>query len=155
MIERNDADSTTHVRLNLKFRDINRLPEASSFSKINAQWKLDEKEGVIILIYRLLQDSINALSPGMGDLKIIHEISFPGEVVGTNGIQSGNTVRWKNTIADLTENVDLVAKVNPLKVTDGEKKSCGLFGIELPIIFVSTLLLLKLTTRRKNRYYLP
>ena len=60
VIERNDGDSTTHVRLSLKFRDINRLPEASSFSKINANWKLDEKEGVMILIYRLLQDSINA-----------------------------------------------------------------------------------------------
>jgi hypothetical protein len=155
VIERNDEDSTTHVRLSLKFRDINRLPEASSFSKISADWGLDEKEGVMILIYRLLQDSINALSPGMNDLKIVHEFTFPGDVVGTNGMQNGRTVRWENTIADLIQNVDLVAKVNPNSEIVEEKKTCGLFGLELPVIFVSTLLFLHLRSRRKNRHYLP
>lgn len=154
VIERNDADSTTHVRLSLKFRDVTRLPEASSFSKISADWSLEEKEDVMVLIYRLLQDSINALSPGMNELKIVHEFTFPGDVVGTNGMQNGRTVRWENTVADLIHNVDLVAKVDPETQAQEDKKSCGLFGLELPIVFGITLLFLR-KTRRKKPHYLP
>jgi hypothetical protein len=155
VIERNDGDSTTHVRLNLKFRDINLLPEAKSFSKISADWKFDEREEVMLLIYRLLQDSINATSPGMGDLKIVHEFTFPGEVVGTNGMQNGNTIRWENTIADLTQNVDLVAKINPGNGSEKDKKTCGLFGIELPIMFLFTFLYFRLKKSSKQAHYIP
>ena len=95
------------------------------------------------------------LKPGMNELKIAHEFTFPGDVVGTNGMQNGRTVRWENTIADLIQNVDLVAKVNPNTETNEQKKTCGLFGLELPLIFVSTLVFLHLRTRRKNRHYLP
>ncbi|MCB0722192.1 MAG: hypothetical protein KDC42_07800 [Ignavibacteriae bacterium] len=148
VIEKNDADSTTHVRLNLKFRDINMLPEAKSFSKMTAEWDFDEKEEVMILIYRLLQDSLNALSPGMRDYKIVHEITFPNEVIGTNGAKNGNTVRWENTVADLVQNVDLVTKVKPGTIDEKKEKKCGLFGLELPIIMLLTLTVLRLKSRR-------
>jgi hypothetical protein len=147
IIERIEADTTTHVRLNLKFRDIERLPEAKSFSKIRAEWDLDEKDGTHKLTYILLQDSINALSPGMNEFNLVHEFTMPGEVLETNGNQSGSTILWENTIADLINPVFMNAKVQVSDQNVPTGKSCGLFGMELPIL--GFLILLVLRSRRK------
>src|SRR5690606_10795836 len=137
-----DADTSTHVRLNLKFRDIERLPAAKSFSKIRAVWDLDEKDGTYLFTYTLLQDSINALSPGMNEFKLVHEFTLPGEIIETNGHQNGNTVRWENSIADLVNPVFLVARVNISDTTSITATSWGLFGIELPLLMGITLIVL-------------
>lgn len=137
LIDKSDIDTTTTVTLNLKFNDINKLPEAKGFSKVKAEWKKDDESDEMLFTYTLLKDSLNAISPGMSDFKLIHEFEFPGEVIETNGIQSGSIVHWENTIADLTENVFLTARIRPV-----EQNSCGLFGVELPLFTLFSILLL-------------
>lgn len=137
LIEKSDIDTTTTVTVNIKFNDINKLPEAKGFSKVKAEWTKDDESDEMLFTYTLLKDSLNAISPGMNDFKLIHEFEFPGEVVETNGIQSGSIVHWENTIADLTDHVLLTARIRPV-----EQNSCGLFGLELPLLALFSILLL-------------
>ena len=110
---------------------------AGTLSKIKAEWVKDDESDDMLFTYTLLQDSLNAISPGMNEFKIIHDFEFPGDVIETNGIQSGRIVHWENTIADLTDHVLLTARIRPL-----EQKSCGLFGVELPLIAIFSIFLL-------------
>lgn len=102
-------DSLTIVTLDLKFNHINNLPDAFSFSKVKTSWS-KEREGINFK-YTLLQDTTNAKQFGMKDYKLNYEFEFPGEVISTNGIKDGKKVTWNFTVADLIDDIDLIATI--------------------------------------------
>ncbi len=127
-VEKNaTTDSTSVVTLNVKFKDINKLSEAKAFAKIKASF-VDGKEGKDFK-YVLLQDTASAKNMGMSDYKLTYEFEFPGEVLATNGTKDGQKVKWEKTVADLKEDITMSATVKA-------GKKCGLFGMELPIVFL-------------------
>ena len=93
-IEKNATnDSMSVVTLNVKFKDINKLSDASAFKKIKASW-VDGKEGKDFK-YVLLQDTSSAKNMGMEEYKLTYEFEFPGEVLATNGVKDGQKVKWE------------------------------------------------------------
>jgi len=130
-IEEKKEDSTKHVYLDLKFKDINKLTDAKGFSKIKASWQKG-KEGMEF-IYTLLKDTANS-GFGMKDYKLIYEFEFPNEILSSNGKIEGKKVTWNKTLADLNQDVELKAVVK-------SEKKCGIFGIELPIIILAGLII--------------
>lgn len=124
-VEKNETDSTTHVSLNVKFKDFNKLNEAKAFSKIKSSWAKG-KDGMDF-VYTIPADPSNAGNMGMSDYKLNYVFEFPGEVAITNGKQDGMKVTWAKTIADLKEDIEM-------KATIKTAKKCGIFGMEFPII---------------------
>jgi hypothetical protein len=122
------TDSLTEVTLSLKFKDLNKLSDAKAFSKIKATY-VDGKEGKDFK-YVLLQDTSTAKNMGMSDYKLNYAFEFPGEVISTNGTKDGKTVKWDKTVADLKTDIEMTATVK------GGGKTCGIFGFELPIVFL-------------------
>ena len=122
------TDSLTEVTLSLKFKDLNKLTDAKAFSKVKASY-VDGKEGKDFK-YVLLQDTSTAKNMGMSDYKLTYAFEFPGEVISTNGTKDGKTVKWDKTVADLKTDIEMTATIK------GGGKTCGLFGFELPIIFL-------------------
>lgn len=130
-IEEKKEDSTKHVYLDLKFKDINKLTDAKGFSKIKSSWTKG-KEGMEF-VYTLLKDTANS-GFGMDSYKLTYEFEFPNEVISSNGKIDGKKVSWSKTLADLKDDVEMKA------VVKAEKK-CGIFGIELPIVILVGLIL--------------
>jgi len=136
-------DSTKHVYMDIKFKDLNNLTTAKGFEKTKASWK-EGKEGKAFM-FTLLQDTSNAGTMGSSDYKLTYSFEFPGEVLSTNGRKDGKTVTWEKTLADLKTDVEMTATVKD------EGKKCGLFGVEMPLVFVLGLTLLKSLKRKKNK----
>ena len=143
-IEENVDDSTKHVNLNVGFKDFNKLSDAKGFAKSRGSWAKG-KDGMDFK-YTLLKDTAGANGFGMNEFKLTYEFTMPAEIIATNGIKNGNTVKWEKTVADLTNDVEMTATVK----SDGGSKKCGLFGIELPII-VFFGLMFGYTVRNKNK----
>jgi hypothetical protein len=109
-IEKNaTADSLSVVTLNLMFKDINKLSQASAFKNIKADI-VDGNEGKEFK-YVLLRDTANSKGLEMNKYILYHEFEFPGEVIYTNGKAnaSENKTFWKNTIADLINDIEMTA----------------------------------------------
>lgn len=136
-------DSTKHVIIDIKFKDFNALTSAKGFEKTKASWK-EGKEGKEFN-FTLNQDTANAKSMGSSDYKLTYTFEFPGEVLQTNGRKDGKSVTWDKTLADLKKDVEMTAMVK-----DEGGKKCGLFGIEMPLIFAFGMMFLTLAGRRKK-----
>jgi hypothetical protein len=80
---------------------------------------------------------------GSSDYKLTYTFEFPGEVLNTNGRKDGKSVVWEKTLADLKTDVEMKATVKD------EGKKCGLFGIEMPLVFVLGMTLLAGFKRKK------
>ena len=142
-IEEKLDDSTKHVNLMVTFKDINKLSDAKGFSKTKQSWTKG-KDGMDFK-YTLMKDTANAGQMGMNEYKLSYTFEFPAEVTATNGNKDGKTVTWNKTVADLTNDVDMTATVK----TEGGKK-CGLFGYELPVIFLFGMTFMYTVRRRKK-----
>ena len=140
-IEDDLDDSTKHVTVDIKFKDLNKLSGAKGFEKVKATWK--EGDEGMDFSYTLLQDTSNAKNMGASDTKLDYEFEFPAEVLSTNGKKDGQKVVWNKTLADLKEDVEMTATVKT------EKKGCGLFGIELPLVVFAGMVFM-LTRKRKK-----
>ena len=140
-IEEDLDDSTKHVTVDMKFKDLNKISGAKGFEKVKATWK-EGKEGMDFS-YTLMQDTSNAKNMGASDTKLDYEFDFPAEVLETNGRKDGQKVVWNKTLADLKEDVEMTATVKT------EKKGCGCLGFELPIIVFAGMVFM--LTRRKKK----
>ncbi|MBE2217506.1 MAG: hypothetical protein IAE90_04835 [Ignavibacteria bacterium] len=136
-------DSTKHVYMDIKFKDFNNLSSAKGFEKTKSSWK-EGKEGRDFM-FTLLQDTSNAKTMGSSDYKLTYTFEFPGEVQKTNGRKDGKSVVWEKTLADLKTDVEMTASVKD------EGKKCGLFGIEMPLVFALGMTLLAGINRRKKQ----
>ena len=135
-------DSTKHVYMDIKFKDFNNLTSAKGFEKTKSSWK-EGKEGKDFM-FTLLQDTSNAKTMGSSDYKLTYTFEFPGEVIKTDGRKDGKSVVWEKTLADLKKDVEMTATVKD------EGKKCGLFGIEMPLVFALGMTLLEGLKRKKK-----
>lgn len=143
------TDSTTHVNVDMKFKDLNSLNSAKGYEKVKASWK-DVKDGIEFK-YVIPQDTSNAKTMGASDYKLTYSFTFPDEIVSTNGRKDGNTVIWDKTLADLKEDLVFTATIKgETKDTGKSGKKCGLFGLELPIVFLAGMIWLS-RRNKKNR----
>ena len=140
-IEDDLDDSTKHVTVDIKFKDLNKISGAKGFEKVKATWK--EGDEGMDFSYTLLQDTSNAKNMGASDTKLDYEFEFPAEVLSTNGKKDGQKVVWNKTLADLKEDVEMTATVKT------EKKGCGCFGFELPLVVFAGMVFM-LTRKRKK-----
>jgi len=134
-------DSTKHVYMDIKFKDFNNLTSTKGFEKTKASWK-EGKEGKDFML-TLLQDTSNAKTMGSSDYKLTYTFEFPGEVTQTNGRKDGKSVVWEKSLADLKKDVEMTATVKD------QGKKCGLFGIEMPLVFALGMTLLAGFKRKK------
>ena len=141
-IEDKLEDSTKHVTLDLKFKNINDISSAKAFEKVKASWK-EGKDGMDFT-YTLLKDTSNAGNMGASDTKLDYEFDFPAEVLRTNGTKDQQKVKWNKTLADLKNDIDMTATVK------NEGKKCGLFGMELPLIMLAGLAVMSIRVGRKK-----
>lgn len=137
IIDQIKSDSTTHVRLDITFKDINKLNEAPGFSKVKTSWIKNSNNNDMDFKYIIEKDTIAAGSLGASQYKIEYKFEFPNEVISTNGITEGNFVTWNRSVTDLKENIIMNATV---KTKSG---ICGIIGIELPVILLLGLILTK------------
>jgi len=140
-IEDDLDDSTKHVTVDIKFKDLNKLSSAKGFEKVKTTWK--EGDEGMDFSYILMQDTSNAKNMGASDTKLDYEFEFPAEILSTNGTKDGQKVVWNKTLADLKEDVEMTATVKT------EKKGCGLFGIELPLVVFTGMVFLLSRKRKK------
>lgn len=142
-VDDNLSDSTKHVVLDIKFKDFNNLASAKGFEKTKASWK-DGKDGKDF-IFTLLQDTSNAQTMGSSDYKLTYEFEFQSEVLNTNGRKDGKSIKWEKTVADLKKDIEMTATVK------NEGKKCGLFGIEMPLVFGLGMIILSIRNNIKKR----
>lgn len=141
-VEEKLDDSTKHVTVDLKFKNINEINSAKAFEKVKASWK-EGKEGMDFS-YTLAKDTSNAKNMGSSDIKLNYEFDFPAEVLNTNGRKDGQKVVFENTLADLKEDIEMTATIK------NEGKKCGLFGMEFPLMALAGLAMVSLRVRRKK-----
>lgn len=122
-VNKYELDSTTHVRVDINFKNFYTLPKAKAFRKVKPSFEVYPDS--INFSFTILEDSSNAIIEGMDKFKLYFDFEFEGDVIETNGTVSGNVVRWEYSIADLSENIVMKAKIN------NKPSGCGLFGIEL------------------------
>lgn len=146
-------DSTKHVNVSIEFDDLNKLSSASGFAKVTPTWK-EGKEGSEFE-YIIKQDTSAAKTMNASKYELVYEFEFPDEVLKTNGIKDGKKVKWERSLKDLKEDLVLTATVK----SDGEGtgssekngKKCGLFGIELPLIFALGMAGIRSVSKRKKK----
>ncbi len=123
-----ESDSTSHVRLKISFKDFNKLPEAKGFSNTKTEWKKDD--GKYIFNYTQGKDTVSADKLASGEYKLIYGFNFPDEVIISNGVIDGNSVRWEKSLSQLKDDIVMTAEIK------NERGACGLFGLELPGILL-------------------
>ncbi|MCX6159169.1 MAG: hypothetical protein NTY74_14410 [Ignavibacteriae bacterium] len=102
------VDSLSVVTLNLMFKEINKLSEAAAFKNIKASL-VEGNEGKEFK-YVLLQNQV-AIHKEMKEYFLFFEFEFLGDVIYANGNVNKNIVFWKNTVADLMNNIEMIATV--------------------------------------------
>jgi len=145
-------DSTKHVNVTINFDDLNKLNSATGFQKVIPTWK-EGKEGTEFS-YILKKDTSAAKNMDSHKYELVYEFEFPDDVLETNGIKDGNKVKWERTLKDLKEDLEFTATIK----SDGEGtsssekgKKCGLFGLEMPLIFALGMVGMRFMNRRKKK----
>lgn len=140
-IDNLEYDSSTHVQIDISFKDLNKLSNAAGFSMIKASWvKGDEK---IDFKYVILKDTSVSNSPAADKYNLEYKFYFPDEVISSDGTVKENSVTWNKSLADLKENIEMNASIKT------KSKICGIFGMELPVILILgfAFMYLKITKR--------
>ena len=127
-IETKDSDSTVYVSAIVNFNDFNKLNSAKSFSKVQTLWeKTSEgfKFGFVID-----KDSVKLSNFGDAKHMLLYEFDFPGDVISSNGKNSGQIANWAFDLSQLKSGINMTATVK------SDSGICGMFGLELPIILL-------------------
>ncbi len=146
-------DSTKHVNVRIEFDDLNKINSAGGFAKVSPTWK-EEKDGTVFE-YVIKQDTSAAKTMNAGKYELVYEFEFPDDVLKTNGIKDGRKVKWERSLKDLKEDLVLTAVVKSDGEGSGNKdkkdgKKCGLFGIEMPLIFALGMAGMRFVSRRRK-----
>lgn len=137
-VEENQADSTKHVRLTVKFKDFNKISDAKGFAKTKPSWTEGKEDMEFKFVINKQEQSSGLTSSN----KLVYEFEFPAEVVSTNGVKDGKKVTWNKTLTDLKEELVMTANVKKAG------KKCGIFGLELPIVVLFGVSLLALSRKK-------
>lgn len=109
LIENDLTDSTTHVNIELTFKDINKINDATSFSTTRAIWKKNSDN--LEFKYVVLKDTGASKQMNSETFKITFEFTLPSEIISTNGTMNGQTVKFSYTLADLVNDLEMTAIV--------------------------------------------
>lgn len=147
-------NSLTQVTVSMNFKAITDINQMKALSE--AKVKFSETDTGKVFVYAITPEFTKANSIDY----LLTILTYNGEVKSSNGKMEGKNIQWsrnKQNI-DAKKVMDFIATVKTeLKTTSnssnstGEKeKSCGLFGIELPIILLGGLVISqKLRTSKK------
>jgi len=142
---KSNVDTTTHIELNIVFKDFNKLSESNGFANNEASY-VKGKDGMDFRYFIPKDTSIRMdYVKDINTLEYIFE--FPDEVTATNGTieetvnekgeKKNNQVKWVFQLKDhATENFELTATVKD------SFSICGMFGLELPIVFLFGMVIL-------------
>lgn len=131
-VTENLADSTMSVFVTMTFKDFNKLSLSRGFSRCKPTWEVHQDTTFFSLI--LLPDSlVKEVLPTIGSLHL--EFHFPNDIIQTNGKKDGKAVTWDFSISNLAHQQELTATIY------SKKSTCGIFGIELPLLFLGYLLI--------------
>ncbi|RPI17503.1 MAG: hypothetical protein EHM58_08935 [Ignavibacteriae bacterium] len=135
-IEEKLEDSTKHVRIELTFKDINKLFEARGFKSSQPTWK--ESSDGMELRYILKRDSVAHSRIVLNevyykDYYVTYTFNMPNDIVSTNASKKeGNTLTWEFKLTNFNKDIEMIANVK--KTSKG--KLCGI----IPLIVLSGLL---------------
>jgi hypothetical protein len=127
-IETKDSDSTVYVSAIVNFKDFNKLNSAKSFSKVQTLWE-KTSEG-FKFAFVIDKDSVKLSNFGDGKHMLVYEFDFPGDVITSNGKNSGKKASWTFELSQLKSGINMTATVK------SDSGICGMFGLELPIIIL-------------------
>lgn len=168
LVYKDKADTTmTSVTVDVNVNNLNKLKDAKAFTGVNAGWIKSDTGMVFSWLFTPAHAKTNSIS--------IYQISvkFEGEVKSTTGVLKGNEAIWyvqtekmnpggayflatiksdgttKSPFGTSKESGDKKTTTDS-KTDENKPSSCGLFGLELPIIISLGFVFSKLTKRRKE-----
>jgi len=143
------ADTTTHIQVDINFKDINKITEANGYSNIEVSYAKG-KDNTQFRYYIPKDTTLNLrYTKEKHTLEYIFE--FPFEVMETNGTidntsKEKNVVKWKFQTSDhAKKDFEMTA------VIKNKSGICGMFGIELPLILLFGLVLLKANSGKNKK----
>lgn len=149
VIGKNEKDNSfTEIKALIYFKDINKITELKALSNLTIS--LVEKNAENIFTYTIPPEY--SKNNSVENLYVI--INYEGNILSSNGKIDKKSVTWfrskeylnANKTVALTANFEATKKTDNTSTSNGKEKSCGLFGLELPLI-----LLLGLTLTGKFR----
>ena len=144
-----EKDSTTHIEVDITFKDFNKLTETSGFSNIDLGY--EKGDDVSTFHYKIPKDTAISLTYTKDWNTLTYTFEFPGEIIETNGkldpnAKDKNIVTWEYKTSDHAKNdLEFTAKIK------NKSGICGLFGIELPVVLLFGLVLFMSNSRKKNK----
>lgn len=168
-IYKDQADTTiTGVALEINLRDLNKISTAKGFTGVNASWVKSDSG----MVMRWLFTPEHKNSDEITTYQV--SFNFEGDIKSTNGVKKDKTVTYyvvsdkmdpKGAYFTTTINSDgktnktfkgkevVTSKENPKTVNKTEENkpsSCGLFGIELPLILLGGLVISRKINSKKK-----
>lgn len=141
----NKPDTTIHMEIKINFKDINKLTDAPGFAKHTISY-VKGADGMDFK-YVVPQDTAMKKHYIKESQKLEYTFTFPKKVISSNGTivdsENENVVKWSFPAMDLA-NGDIVMTA----VVKDKSGICGLFGIELPLILISGMVLLHFRRKR-------
>lgn len=150
-VRKNDfpADTTTHIIVDIGFKDFNKITDMQGFSNTEASYTKGEDNTKFR--YFIPIDTTIKLNYTTDKHTLEYTFTFPHEVIETNGTKDpnakdGNVVKWKFLTSDhAKKDIELTATVK------NKFKLCGMFGIELPMVLMFGLIYFNFNRRKKRK----
>jgi len=147
-------NSRTQITVSMNFKaitDINKM-KALTEAKVN----FTETDTGTVFVYVITPEFTKANSIDY----LLTILTYNGEVKSSNGKIEGKNILWSRSKQniDAKKVMDFIATVksepkttsNSSNSSDGDKKSCGLFGLELPIILLGGLVISRKLRKSKK-----
>lgn len=149
-VRKNDfpADTTTHIIVDIGFKDFNKITDMQGYSNIEASY-VKGKDNTQFR-YFIPKDTTIKLNYTTEKNTLEYTFTFPFEVLETNGTKdpsakNGNVVKWKfQTSEHATKDFELKATVK------NKFQLCGMFGIELPLILMFGLIYFNANRKKRK-----
>lgn len=141
-------DSTTHVKVDIAFNNINTLSQAIGFQKSQVSY-VKGKDGIDFKF--IIPHDTAFRKQYITDLnKYTYTFEFPNEVLATsaNGTKNEKTATFVIPVSDIAiKDTELTANVKT------KFNPCGLFGFELPAVLLFGLVFFKMKKLKRKRKY--
>lgn len=148
---RSDDKSIAVTNIVLDYKDLNKINQAAGFADIKASWKKTDGGNEFRWVVTANPKAVAQIS------QYTYKFTFDDKVLSSNGsLVEGNTVTWyKDKDIDPTKDIVLTAIIksdgSSPTTNEGDKKSCGLFGIELPLLMIAGLVFSNKFNRKRSK----
>lgn len=135
-------NSLTQITVSMNFKDITQINQMKALSE--AKIKFIDTDTGRVFVYAITPEFTKANSLNY----LLTILTYNGTVKSTNGKMEGKNIQWSRSKQniDAKKVMDFIATVESESKTttnpSGDKeKSCGLFGLELPLILLTGLVI--------------